>query len=142
MRPRPTFGPQHHVEDEEVFAFRVDHAEGEFASLSIEIRNPRIGLLAPARKTWAWLSWNNGTAVIPLFFGRLVGVPSDLHQEMVTLAFTARPADYNAQKLALAETLKVAPYLGPDLDRSRPARRPGRGAGGTLAALAHRPRHS
>ena len=107
------FGPQHHVEDEEVFAFKVEHAEGEFASLSVEIRNPRIGLLAPARKTWAWLSWDNGTTVVPLFFGRLVGVPSDLHQEVVTLAFTARPADYNAQKLALAETLKVAPYWDP-----------------------------
>jgi hypothetical protein len=107
------FGAEHQVEDEEVFAFKVDHAEGEFANLSVEIRNPRIGLLAPARKTWAWLSWNNGATVIPLFFGRLVGVPSDLHQEAVTLAFTARPADYNARKLALAETLKVAPYWDP-----------------------------
>ena len=80
-----TFGPEHQVEDEEVFSFRVEHAEGEFARLSIDIKNPRIGLLAPARKTWAWLSWNNGTEVIPLFFGRLVGVPSDLHQEIVTL---------------------------------------------------------
>lgn len=108
------FDPDVHArEDEDVFSFRVEHAEGEFASLSVEIRNPRIGLLAPARKTWAWLSWNNGTAVIPLFFGRLVGVPNDLHQEIVTLQFTARPADYNAQKLALAETLKVAPFWDP-----------------------------
>jgi len=108
-----TFGPEHQVEDEEVFSFRVEHAEGEFASLSIEIRNPRIGLLAPARKTWAWLSWNNGTEMIPLFFGRLVGVPGNLHQEIVTLQFTARPADYNAQKQTLAETLKVAPFWDP-----------------------------
>jgi hypothetical protein len=108
-----TFGPAHQVEDEEVFSFRVEQTEGEFASLSVDIRNPRIGLLAPARKTWAWLSWNNGAEIIPLFFGRLVGVPSDLHQEIVTLAFTARPADYNAQKQALAETLKVGPFWDP-----------------------------
>ena len=31
----------------------------------------------------------------------------------MTLAFTARPADYNAQKQALAETLKVAPFWDP-----------------------------
>jgi hypothetical protein len=30
-----TFGLEHQVEDEEVFAFRVEHAEGEFASLSM-----------------------------------------------------------------------------------------------------------
>jgi hypothetical protein len=108
-----TFGPEHQVEDEEVFSFRVEHAEGEFASLSIEIRNPRIGLLASARKTWAWLSWNNGAEVVPLFFGRLIGVPGNLHQEIVTLQFTGRPADYNAQKEALAETLKVAPCWDP-----------------------------
>jgi hypothetical protein len=108
-----TFGPEHQVEDEEVFAFRVEHTEGEFASLSIDIKNPRIGLLAPARKTWAWLSWDSGSEIVPLIFGRLVGVPSDLHQEVVTLSFTARPADYNAQKAALAESLKVPPFWDP-----------------------------
>jgi hypothetical protein len=108
-----TFGSQHQIEDEDVFSFRVEHAEGEFASLSVEIKNPRIGLLAPTRKTWAWLSWNNGIEVIPLFFGRLVGVPSDLHQQIVTLQFTARPADYTVQKQVLADTLKVAPFWDP-----------------------------
>lgn len=109
-----TFDPNVHArEDEEVFSFRVEHAEGEFASLSVELRNPRIGLLAPVRKTWAWLSWNNGAEVISLFFGRLIGVPGDLHREIVTLSFTARPADYNAQKQALAESLKVAPFWDP-----------------------------
>lgn len=108
-----TFGPEHQVENEEVFSFRVEHSEGEFATLSIEIRNPRIGLLAPARKTWAWLSWNNGAEIIPLFFGRLVGVPGDLHNEVVALSLVARPADYSDQKHDLAETLKVAPFWDP-----------------------------
>jgi hypothetical protein len=31
----------------------------------------------------------------------------------VTIAFTARPADFNDQKLAIAETLKVLPYYDP-----------------------------
>ena len=64
----------------------------------MEIRNPRIGLLAPARRIWGWLSWDTGATIVALFFGRLVGVPSDLHQEVVTLTFTARPADYNARR--------------------------------------------
>jgi hypothetical protein len=60
------------------------------------VRNPRIGLLAPGRKQWAWLSWlddRNPTAgVTPLFFGRLVGVPQQIARQPVTLNFMARPA--------------------------------------------------
>ena len=92
------FGPEHMIEDEEVFSFRVEHAEGEFASLSIDIKNPRIGLLAPSRRVWAWLSWQNGADLVPLFYGRLVAVPTDINQELVTLVFTARPADFVARK--------------------------------------------
>ena len=50
------FGPEHLIEDEKVLSIAIEHSEGDFPSLSIVIRNPRIGLLAPARKTWAWLS--------------------------------------------------------------------------------------
>jgi hypothetical protein len=100
------FGPQHLVEDEKVLSFAIEHSEGDFASLSIVIKNPRIGLLAPARKTWAWLAHGS----TPLFFGRLVGVPSSINQSAVTLEFIARPADYAAQKEALALTLQVLPY--------------------------------
>lgn len=104
-----TFGPEHQREDEEIVSAVVEHAEGEFAALTVRVRNPRIGLLAPGRKTWAWFAYG-ATA---LFFGRLVGVPSDMLQEIVTLTFTARPANYAAQKEALAETLRVLPYFDP-----------------------------
>ena len=103
------FGPQHLVEDEKVLSFSIEHSEGDFASLSIVIKNPRIGLLAPARKTWAWLAYGS----TPLFFGRLVGVPSSINQNAVTLEFIARPADYAAQKEALAATLRSLPYYDP-----------------------------
>jgi hypothetical protein len=46
----------HNREDEDMFGFSVEHAEGEFAGLEIEIKNPRISLLAPARKVHAWMS--------------------------------------------------------------------------------------
>src|SRR5437764_1126262 len=63
----------HNREDEDVFGFTVEHTEGDFAGLEIEIRNPRVGLLAPARKVHAFLSYDTGTEIKPLFRGRLIG---------------------------------------------------------------------
>jgi hypothetical protein len=103
------FGPQHLVEDEKVLSIAIEHAEGDFPSLSIVIQNPRIGLLAPARKTWAWLSHDGD----PLFFGRLVGVPSSINQNTVILELIGRPADYAAQKATLAASLRLLPYYDP-----------------------------
>ena len=97
------FDPITHArEDEDVFGFTVEHSEGDFAGLDIEIRNPRVGLLAPARKVHAFLAYNTGAEIKPLFRGRLVGIPDDINQEIVRLQFTARPDDYAAQKSALA----------------------------------------
>ena len=70
---------------------------------------------------WAWLSWDSGADVVPLFFGRLVGVPTDVNRELVTLAFTARPADFVDRKVAKAETLKVQALLRSGLDQSERA---------------------
>ena len=103
-----TFGPAHQREDEEVFAFRLEHTEGDFPMLSIDIRNPRRQLLA-GTNIWVWLS-EDGT---PLFFGRLIAVPEDLHAEIVRLNFVARPQGYDDAKRALADTLKVAPFWDP-----------------------------
>jgi hypothetical protein len=110
-----TFGPEHHVEDEEIVRFRIAQVEGDFATMSLDVRNPRIGLLNPGRKVWAWFSWDSGGTggVVPLFFGRLVGSPSNMFAEVVTLEFVAKPLDFNAQKAALAESLKVRPYYDP-----------------------------
>lgn len=109
-----TFDPAVHPrEDEDVFGFTVEHSEGDFAGLDIEIRNPRVGLLTPARKVHAFLAYDTGTGIKPLFRGRLVGIPDDINQEIVRLQFTARPDDYAAQKSALATTLRAAPYYDP-----------------------------
>ena len=100
--------------DEAIVGFEVSHAEGDFPSATIDLRNPRVGLLNPGRKIWAWLSWDGDSAssagAEALFFGRLVGVPSDIQENIVRLTFIGRPADYDTQKRALAETLKVRPY--------------------------------
>ncbi|TIX27297.1 hypothetical protein [Mesorhizobium sp.] len=111
------FGLEHQVEDEEIVSISLTHKEGAFASLGITVKNPRTGLLAPGRKQWAWLSWRdekNPTAgIIPLLFGRLVGVPQQIQGNAVTLTFLARPSDYDAMKRALANSMKVAPYWDP-----------------------------
>jgi hypothetical protein len=94
------YGPQHYRTDEEIFNLEVSHAEGEFPAATIEIRNPRVGLLGPGRKVWAWISWRDPAgAVHPLFFGRLVGIPEEIENETVRLTFVARPRDYYAQRV-------------------------------------------
>lgn len=111
-----TFGPEHQVEDEDVFEFEITHNEGDFAALLLDIKNPRIGLLNPGRQLWLYLSVSSDTTegdAIPLFLGRLVGVPEQLQGEVVRLSFTARPADYDEQKEALADSLRVLPYYDP-----------------------------
>lgn len=103
----------HNREDEDVFSFEWDHSEGDFAGLKLIIKNPRIGLLNTGRKVWGILSFNDGTTITPFFRGRLIGVPTNVFDTLVTIDFTARPADFNEQKLTLAETLKVLPYWDP-----------------------------
>jgi hypothetical protein len=103
----------HAVEDESVFAFELSHTEGEFPTLVLDVVNPRIGLLNDTREQWAWFSHGEGSSVEPLFYGRLVGVPQELQDEVVRLEFRAKPVDYEAQKETLAETLRVSPYWDP-----------------------------
>jgi hypothetical protein len=108
-----TFGPEHQIESELIFSFDLLHDEGQFAELTIEIANPYTGLLAPDRKLWFWFSWSDGTTVVPLFFGRLLAIPDDLFAEIIKIKLVAKPADYAAQQIALAQTLKVLPFYDP-----------------------------
>ncbi|MGM5087525.1 hypothetical protein E0H64_17665 [Rhizobium leguminosarum bv. viciae] len=102
-------------EDEQVFAFEVSQAEGEFAALTVDIRNPEAGLLNPSRKQWAWLSVDFGDTAggQPLFFGRLVGMPEDIIGKAVRLTLSARPSDFAGRKATAAALLRVAPYWDP-----------------------------
>lgn len=108
-----TFGPEHHVYDEYVFSFTLAHSEGDFATLELEIKNPFQGLLAAGRKIWIWFAYDSGSEPEPLFFGRLIGLPSDMFNEVVRLQFTARPLDVAEQKALVAEELKVLPSYDP-----------------------------
>jgi hypothetical protein len=110
-----TFGPEHMRWDEAVFSFTLAQEEGDPASLTAVVRRPRnvagdpIGLLGPGRKIWAWFALDCGPALIK-FRGRLVGIPTSLFEELVTLEFVAKPIDVVAQKEALANTLRVLPF--------------------------------
>lgn len=105
------WNPTYLRQDEEVFGFNITQAEGEFAGMDLDILNPRVSFLGPTRKQWAWLSYRkrNGV-VVPLFYGRLIGVPQGLQDNVVRCEFVSRPVDYDAAKVAVAEALKTAPY--------------------------------
>lgn len=108
------FGPTFHREDEDVFSWSLDHAEGDFSALKVELRNPRVGMLRTDRDQWVWFSvrLDNGT-VKKIFHGRLVAVPEDLHAEIISVEFIGRPANFDTQKRALAESMKVLPFYDP-----------------------------
>lgn len=107
------FGPEHLVEHFDILSFAIEHSEGNAAKLTIEVRNPQVGLLAPGRNRWGWFSGPSVSGTVPLFFGRLMGIPSNILGEAVTLEFVAKPLDETQQKQELAETLRVAPYYDP-----------------------------
>ena len=102
-------------EDEQVFGFELIHEESDFPSLRLDLKNPKVGLLAAGRNVWCWFSWRNPATgeIIPLFHGRLIGIPEDLADEVVRLQFVARPSNYIEWKRIVAEGLKVRPFFDP-----------------------------
>ena len=100
-------------EDEQVLSFELAQEEGDFASLRLEVRNPRVGLLSINRKRWGWLSASEGATLTPLFFGRLIGLPEEMNEEVVTLSFIAKPLNYQAAKAAVADTMRQPVYFDP-----------------------------
>lgn len=110
-----TFNSGHEREDEQVFSFEILHAEGDFARLSLEVKNPKTGFLSTGRKQWMWLSWDDGgtAGAVALFFGRLIGIPQNVQGEVIRMDFIARPQDFFAQKDALADAMRVRPWWDP-----------------------------
>lgn len=103
-----------HREDEQLFAFELVHEEGAAATLKVSMANSgSVGFLAAGRSQWCWLSWDPGTGPIPIFHGRLIGIPENLHRQIVDVEFIARPSDYASQKDALAASMRVLPWWDP-----------------------------
>ena len=114
--------------DINIFDFVIEHTESNFPMLTITVPNPFVGFLNPGRLYWAWFAWQDPTTsiVYPLFFGRLVGVPTDLVNQTVQMKLIARPTNYIQIKQQVAESLKVFPYYDPDIRSVRQTRRPRR----------------
>lgn len=108
-----TFGSEHHRMDEYVFSARRILSEGEKPKLELEIENPHVGLLSALRKQWCWFAWDNGSEIVPLFFGRVLGVPNDVQAETITVTFISWPSNYVKQLQRVAETMKVPPFYDP-----------------------------
>ena len=109
-----TFTPSLHCRwDEPIFEFEYTHEEGQSAHLQLVIKNPRVPLLGPGRKAWAWFSKMIDGVPTPRGFFRVIGVPSDMAAEKITLEFVAMPLDLIDQKRAVANTLMVRPYWDP-----------------------------
>lgn len=99
-----TFDPDFIREDEDVYSVNIQHNEGDFPTMELDIRNPRVGLLTAGRMQWGWLSWTDSLDVNhPLFYGRLMGAPQSMQNEIVRVTFIARPLDFDQQKQALLE---------------------------------------
>lgn len=114
VSPEEVFNPATHSrEDEDVFSVRISESEGEFALATVEIRNPRAGLLSPARLQRCFISaeiiGRTSTSTQLLFGGRVVGIPVSLGRETVELEFIARPDDWTTKQAALLSELKASP---------------------------------
>ena len=105
-----TFNSSHYRMDEYIFSVKRTLAEGEKPLLEIEIQNPHVGILSSGRKYWAWFSWFNGSSIVPIFFGRVVGSPVEIFEEVVKLQLVADPIDYKQRVQRVAETLKYQPF--------------------------------
>lgn len=116
VEPGEVFSPLAHArEDEDVFSVRITEEEGAFAVAAVEIRNPRRGLLAPARRQRAFISAEIDGQVTLLFSGRVVGVPASITGETLEVEFIGRPDDHAEKQAALIWSLQADPRCHPAL---------------------------
>lgn len=111
-----TFDSTHLREDYVIIKFRLRGQEGNKPSLEIDIENPGVqGLLATGQPLYCWFSWYNKDLGTPesLFFGRLVGLPSNVIARVVTLVYVADPEDYIQQLVDLTRPMKKRPNYDP-----------------------------
>jgi hypothetical protein len=112
-----TFNPAvHNRWDVNLLSANLEHDEGQIPTLTVVIPNPKTGLLNPGRLVWAWyaVSIDGGTPQ-PVFFGRVVGLPTDIAPEsmVIEVKFIARPQNYIPAKQLAVEPYRVFPYYDP-----------------------------
>lgn len=112
------FNPAIHcVEDYEVFRLAISQREGEFALASLDVLNPRQGLLDPSRKTRIFISCEKTPEtpgdIVLLFSGHILAFPANTADEIITIQYIAQPEDWVDVQQNFVESLKVSPYYNP-----------------------------
>lgn len=106
-KDKEAFAPQTHGRcDLEILELVIDHREGEVALATIKVVNPKLPSLAQRH---AFISYEKTL----LFSGRLVGLPVQITDDVVSLELTAEPLDADAQLENLGMTLKHPPFWDP-----------------------------
>jgi hypothetical protein len=110
-----TFSDAFERDDVDMFSFELKHEEGSKPTFTLQVMNPQHGLLRSGAHLYGWFSYDTRSTagVVPLLFGRLLGVPTNITGEKVMLVYVADPPDYLAQKQQVAEKKKVRPYYDP-----------------------------
>ena len=107
------FSEAHLRWDLDIDTIDLSQREGDFAMLTVVCVNDGAGALNPSTEQWLWLAWEDEEGAVPLLFGRVVAVPTDLNKAILQYTFRARSTDFRDQKADLADTLKVAPFWDP-----------------------------
>lgn len=115
------WGFEHQRVDEDIASLSISGTEGQAAILTIVVRNPRIGLNHASRKSYCQVAWDSYyraegeeyVGIVPLFFGWLEAIATDLVKNEATLTFYGQASDYDDQRQRVAETLKVRPFYDP-----------------------------
>lgn len=103
----------HSVEDEDVFGLAISQVEFQFAIAEVKIKNPSEGLLSPTRKQRVFLSIDNGGSPKLIFSGEIVGIPSEIATNLVTIQYIGQPSDWEVVQQTLFDSLKVSPFFNP-----------------------------
>lgn len=103
----------HAVFNEPWRSLTIEGVEGQSAVASVDVQNPQTGLLAPGRNKYAQISLTRDGTVHHLFAGRVVGAPSGLSGDFMTLSLDARFGDIDGAIAAAVAPYKVTPGWDP-----------------------------
>lgn len=92
------------------------HAEGEAAVMSVQFKNPGVGLLSPGRRQAALISVSEDddpASAVLVFRGRVVGVPTALTLPFVRVELIAAPENLQERLEAFAAANAALPFDEP-----------------------------
>lgn len=122
--------------DEQIVDFSITHAEAAFATARLQVQARESSYHALGRYAVISVQLVEGGPIKPLLRGVITAIPRGLNDELVEMEMLARPDDWQAQELALVQTLDVAPWFDPLLVDADDALAPEHVLQGRAAVLA------